>query len=103
MESEGLMAHAAQVGAEFLSGLADLQARFPSLVAEARGVGLMLALELTVPEARRIQRELLERGIIVNAVGETILRFLPPLVIGAEACRNVVGAIADLLASTRAD
>jgi predicted acetylornithine/succinylornithine family transaminase len=103
MESEGLMAHAAQVGAEFLSGLADLQARFPSLVAEARGVGLMLALELTVPEARRIQRELLERGIIVNAVGETILRFLPPLVIGAEDCRNVVGAIADLLASTRAD
>jgi len=98
IESEGLMEHAAVVGRQFLNGLEGLRERFPTLIAEARGVGLMVALELSVPEARRLQRGLLDRGVIVNAVGDTILRFLPPLVITAEECAQVVDTLGELLA-----
>ena len=50
-------------------------------IADIRAVGLMLGVELTEPVAKRVQREALERGLIVNAIGDTILRFLPPLII----------------------
>ncbi len=98
IEAEDLMGRATAVGAGFLDGLRDLAAAFPSLVREARGLGLMLALELSVPQARSLQRGLLERGIIVNAVGDTILRFLPPLVVAETDCAAVVAALRDLLA-----
>jgi 4-aminobutyrate aminotransferase-like enzyme len=35
---------------------------------------------LAQPHAQRIATRLLERGIVVNAIGDSILRFLPPLV-----------------------
>jgi len=101
IEEEGLMQRAAEVGAHFLERLRQLGSEFPSLVREARGVGLMLALELSVPEAKRVQLGLLERGVIVNAVGDSILRFLPPLVVTAEECDRVADAVrAELAALT---
>lgn len=101
IEQERLMENAARVGAHFLRALKGLQTAYPELVHEARGVGLMLALELAVPEARTVQRGLLERGIIVNAVGDTILRFLPPLVVTGAECDAVVTALDAELASLR--
>jgi len=93
IENEALMDSASEVGASFLTGLQGLKDAFPTLIREARGVGLMLAVELAVPEARTVQRGLLKRGVIVNAIGDTILRFLPPLVVTAEDCRAVVDCL----------
>lgn len=94
LESERLMEHAARVGAHFLRGLQGLQTQFPDKVQEARGVGLMAALELRVPEARTVLMGLLHRGVIANAVGQTILRFLPPLIVTADECDRVIEALA---------
>ena len=93
LDNERLMENAAAVGRHFLSGLQQLQHAFPAVVAEARGVGLMVALELRVPEGRRVLMGLLQRGIIANAVGNTILRFLPPLIVTAEECDTVLVAL----------
>ncbi len=97
IETEELMKRATAVGSGFLKGLRALADAFPSVVREARGLGLMLALELSVPEAKTLQRGLLDRGIIVNAVGDTILRFLPPLVVTDADCATVVTALRELL------
>lgn len=101
LEGEGLLQNAATVGAEFLRGLADLAGRYPDLVKEARGVGLMLALELREGGARRVQAGLLRRGIIVNAVGDTILRLLPPLVVTMEDCSVVLAGLDAELSALR--
>ncbi len=93
IESEALMDRAASVGGYFLGRLEELAAEYPAVVKEARGVGLMLALELAVPEARKVQRGLLTRGVIVNAVGDSILRFLPPLVVTEAECAAVADAL----------
>jgi predicted acetylornithine/succinylornithine family transaminase len=103
IEAEGLMERATRVGTGFLQGLQGLVDEFPSVTKEARGVGLMLALELSVPKARVLQRGLLERGVIVNAVGDTILRFLPPLVISADECDSVVATLRTLIAELARD
>lgn len=93
IESEALMDRAASVGGYFLGRLEELAAKYSAVVKEARGVGLMLALELAVPEAPKVQRGLLTRGVIVNAVGDSILRFLPPLVVTEAECAAVADAL----------
>jgi acetylornithine/succinyldiaminopimelate/putrescine aminotransferase len=50
-------------------------------VTEVRGRGLMIGVELNQPIARTLMKAALGIGLIFNAVGDTVLRFLPPLCI----------------------
>jgi acetylornithine/succinyldiaminopimelate/putrescine aminotransferase len=52
------------------------------VVSEVRGAGLMNAVEFTEPIAQQVAASGLEQGLVLNAVGTHILRFLPPLVCG---------------------
>jgi acetylornithine/succinyldiaminopimelate/putrescine aminotransferase len=99
LEDDNLLENASQMGAYFLGGLKKLQARFPNRIKEARGVGLLVALEFSEPCAKTVLHNLLERGVVVNAVGDTILRFLPPLTVTAEECDRVVRELEGALAA----
>jgi acetylornithine/succinyldiaminopimelate/putrescine aminotransferase len=81
---QGLAEHAAKLGDYFRSRLVDLRSRQP-LVAEVRGLGLMIGVDLAADVARRAVSVALERGLIINATGDRTLRFVPPLILtGAE-------------------
>jgi acetylornithine/N-succinyldiaminopimelate aminotransferase len=97
MEDEGLMKNAERVGGYFLDRLRGLQKSMPDKVKEARGVGLMVGLELAVPEAKAVHKGLMERGIIANAIGDTVLRFVPPLVVTEADCDVVVDTLQRVL------
>ena len=97
IEEKGLAAHATAVGAYFLARLKQLAAEFPAVVKEARGLGLMLALELH-GEADPIVIAMRERGILVNATDKTVLRFVPPLVITEDEVEVAVAALREVLA-----
>jgi acetylornithine/succinyldiaminopimelate/putrescine aminotransferase len=60
-----------------LAGLLDLEA-----VKDVRGVGMMWGIELDVPAAPVVAAAL-DRGLLVTAAGERVIRLLPPLVIAA--------------------
>jgi len=68
------------------------------VIKEARGLGLMLALDLTVP-AKPVMLECLRRGLIVNAVTETALRLLPPLNIAEEDLAAGLAILKDVLST----
>jgi len=68
--------HVQKVGAYFKEQLAQLP-----LVKEVRGKGLMLGIELQEPCAAQVVSEALERGMVLNYIGDNIVRFLPPLII----------------------
>ncbi|TGL59567.1 aspartate aminotransferase family protein [Leptospira sarikeiensis] len=53
------------------------------IVKEIRGKGLHIGVELTVP-SRPIAEQCLEKGLIVNATGDTVIRVMPPLTISAQ-------------------
>ena len=72
-----LFDHIRETGQYFLSELSRL--KHPEIV-EARGLGLMLALELNV-NATPYLKKLQENGIIAIPAGSNILRFLPPFLI----------------------
>lgn len=97
MEEEGLLQNALQIGNYFQNELRRLQTALPSILQEVRGTGLMIGLELTVPAAKTVLKRLLEQGIIANAVGDTVLRFLPPLIVTEADCDRVVSVLEQIL------
>ena len=98
MKEENAMENALQVGAYFEKKLNDWGAQ-TGLADQARGRGLMLGLELNRPIARDLMLKALENGLVFNAVGDSILRFLPPLNISAS---DVDEAMENLNASLEA-
>lgn len=81
---ESFLEQVHEKGRFFMAGLRRLGSSFPDLVGEVRGLGLMAALEMREPLAGPAQQSCQEKGLLVNAIGDKILRFLPPL-IAAEA------------------
>ena len=80
---EDLMENATQVG-DYFSGRLKDWAQNVGILKEVRGRGLMIGVELSQPIARDLMEKSLECGLIFNAVGETVLRFLPPLNISTD-------------------
>jgi len=92
----GFMEQVQRTGAYFLDKLEAL-ARAHASAVTVRGRGLMLALALKAPAAGLV-RDLLELGFVVNCTQETILRFLPPLIIEPVHIDSLCQALDGLLA-----
>ncbi len=69
-----------RMGKYFLKRLEGLKREFHSLVADVRGMGLMIGLEL-VRDCAPIVKMCMDRGVLVNCTAGNVLRFLPPLIV----------------------
>jgi 4-aminobutyrate aminotransferase len=114
IEDEGLVENARRQGQRFLAGLRELQARHPA-IGDARGLGLMLAIELVrpgegdgrVPDAdltRRVQAEALRRRLLLLTAGShvNVIRIIPPLVTTADEVDLALGVLEDSLGRAEA-
>ncbi|MGI4790846.1 MAG: aspartate aminotransferase family protein [Janthinobacterium lividum] len=83
LEEDNLPKRAADIGAVFAQGLRQLQAQFPEKIAEVRGRGLMLGIEMASPNiALSLVPAALRQGLILLPAGDgRVLEFVPPLVI----------------------
>ncbi len=80
IEEDRLVEHAAVVGAELLKGLESLQAQRPGMLSNARGRGLMCAIDFPDGDVRAaVQGKAYELGMIILSCGTRSLRFRPPL------------------------
>ena len=78
----GLVENAAARGAQALAGLAPLHDRFPGLVHEVRGRGLMLGIEFdTAEHAEEVQWAAFQRGLLVLECGKSAVRMSPALTV----------------------
>jgi acetylornithine/N-succinyldiaminopimelate aminotransferase len=79
--------------------LAEIRDRFPGVVAEVRGEGLLVGLR-TVPPSTELVDELRAEKMITVAAGDNVVRLLPPLIVSeeeiAEAVRRIERACARL-------
>lgn len=97
VERQGLVANAEKEGERLARGLASLKERgLP--VDGVRGRGLMLAVTLSQPIAAAVGRAALEHGLIVNPIGERVIRLVPPLVITDAEVDEAVERLAAALA-----
>ena len=90
---ESLLENAQEVGAHFQSQLFLLKKDFFKVFSEIRGFGLLVGTEFAIEIARPIFQRMLAAGIVVNPVGNRILRFAPPLTVTRAECDRVVSEL----------
>ena len=78
VERDGLVGHAAEMGDLLDGALRDLGGQ------DVRGRGLMRAVQFAEPKAKPFQQACLEAGVLVNAVDDHTVRFVPPLIISPD-------------------
>jgi acetylornithine/N-succinyldiaminopimelate aminotransferase len=78
IERDGLVGHAAEMGEMLNAAIHGLGGK------EVRGLGLIQAVEFAEPRAKAFQQACLEARLVVNAVADHSIRFVPPLIITAE-------------------
>jgi len=76
----GLIDKSREMGKYFLNKLKEIKKKY-TIIKDVRGVGLMLAMEFREEVADILVRNALKDYIILNKVSDSILRFLPPLMI----------------------
>jgi predicted acetylornithine/succinylornithine family transaminase len=71
-----------QLGLHFLQGLEKLKGKY-SFVKDVRGKGLLIGMELDFP-GKDIVTACIKEGLLINCTMDTVLRFMPPLIITEE-------------------
>ena len=94
IEKDGLLANATDMGKAMQDGIRTIG---HPLVKEVRGIGLLIAIELTQPRAAEFERAALQHGFIVNAVQPSVVRLAPPLIITFAEVETFLEALQDLL------
>jgi len=101
--------HAADLGKDMLNWLKEIE-NDSSIVGEARGMGLMIGVELVkdkgskepaVDLAKKVRSECHRRGLLIEIGGhyDNVVRFLPPLVLTQELAMKGVEIFEDALKS----
>ena len=98
MQAEGVVANARDVGAYLRKLLEELVSRHEA-VESVRGVGLLLALQLTADRAADAVQLALDRGLLVNNVTPSAVRLCPPLIVDRVQCDQAVAILDDVLNS----
>ena len=80
MTEPGFLDHVKRIGLLFKQRLAEIKDRFPSIIAEVRGEGLLLGLRCHVPNGQLVDALREERMLSVGA-GENVVRLFPPLIV----------------------
>jgi diaminobutyrate-2-oxoglutarate transaminase len=110
MRRERVLDNVSAQGAHLRDRLGELASDDPG-VAQVRGLGLMIGVELADPDtgaadgdrARRVQAAALRRGLILEVGGtaDAVIRMLPPLNLTRPVADAALSIVADALAATR--
>jgi putrescine aminotransferase len=90
-------------GHQMKQGFEQIQARYPEIVAEVRGRGLMIGIEFAQDEVGElVVAQLMKRGVCVAYAlnNPRVLRFEPPLVITEAQVETVIQAVDESLTET---
>jgi acetylornithine/N-succinyldiaminopimelate aminotransferase len=83
------LAHVREVASYLNQQLSGLKDRYPDVVVDIRGKGLLIGIKL-VPNNREFMRLAGEHKLLIAGGGDNCVRLLPPLVISVEEAREAV-------------
>jgi acetylornithine aminotransferase len=91
IKDEGLLANASRVGELIRTGIPR-----SSGIADVRGMGLMIGVELDRPCGELVKRAL-DAGLVLNVTADSVIRMLPPLIMNEAEARELLARLAPLL------
>ncbi len=83
----------------FIEKLEELKTKFPGIIAEVRGKGLLLGMELT-REGDPVVRACLEKGMLINCTAGKVLRFIPPLILQRKDIDQLIDVLDGILSKS---
>ena len=89
---EATLANVRAIAGYFTQGLKGLQDRYPDVILEIRGKGLLIGLNLT-PNNREFMELAREQRLLVAGGGDNCIRLLPSLLITPEEAREAVSRL----------
>ena len=93
---DDFLAQVRQKGEYLRTSAKNLSEKLPGKITDVRGLGLIDAIELSV-DAPAVAAKMLEKGILVNTIGEHILRLVPPLIIEKEEINFFMNTLEEIL------
>ncbi len=90
---EGILENCQKASAYLVKRLDGLKKDF-SFIKEIRGKGLIIGMELADGmKGGDIVKDCLERGLLINCVGDKTLRFIPALIVGEKEIDEMIAAL----------
>jgi len=109
IEREHLADNAACIGEYLLAELRGLKSRYPEIIHDVRGVGLMIGIEFKgdapvfassdKPAALQVLNRLHENGLLAVPALPVVIRLLPPLNISRAEAADAIGILSEVLES----
>jgi acetylornithine/N-succinyldiaminopimelate aminotransferase len=98
--ADGFLEQVQENGDLLKSELQKLQQKFPNIISEIRGVGMMLGIKLQEKYvAADMVDKLKDRGLLLVAAGENVMRILPPLIIEEKHISEAINILEKFLES----
>ena len=95
IEEEGLLEHCREMSTRFHHHFAQLKDSLP-IIKDVRSRGMMIGIELNIPATPAVG-QCMERGVLINATHDTVVRLLPALNISKTQVDEGCHVIADVL------
>ncbi|NEQ20958.1 MAG: aspartate aminotransferase family protein [Microcoleus sp. SIO2G3] len=103
LERENILQNVQERGEQLRASLEAIASKYPQIIAEVRGWGLINGMELNSDielTSADIVKAVMEKGLLLVPAGPKVLRFVPPLIVSAQevdqATQAVESAIAEL-------
>jgi predicted acetylornithine/succinylornithine family transaminase len=91
LEDNIIIQNVSSLGGHFRGGLLSLKKKYP-FIKEVRGKGLLIGMELDF-DGKDIVTACMKEGILINCTVNTVLRFIPPLVISEEEIDRLIDVL----------
>ncbi len=99
----GLIANAGIRGHQLQDGLSPLLERFPALVRDVRGKGLMIGIQFDSGDtAEAVQQQAFDHGLLVLEAGDDCVRMSPPLVVSQAEAETAIRIFSEAVAHVAA-
>ena len=96
---DGFMFDQCQRMGEYLrKELKSLQKEFPAVIADIRGMGLLVGMELT-RDGSSIVKACMEKGLLLNCTAGNVLRFTPPLIVHGRDIDSMIDILDEALSN----
>lgn len=96
IESKGLLNNVQNVSAYIQKKLNNV-AKKTGKIAEIRGKGFLLGIELDSGSSAEVKMKLFEKGFLVSSIGSNVIRIAPPLILSKFQAIKFISALQDVL------
>ncbi len=100
---DGVIINAAErMGRYLIKRLEGVQSKFPGLIREVRGVGLLCGMELVGVDCSKVVKAAMDVGLLIACAGTNVIRFSPPLIVTEEDIDEMINLLTKILADFEA-